>query len=266
MQTLLTEFFRDKSNLDLDRTMDYFSRSGTTYLDATLGWAMRSWPEVYDAFAANMPSWPPVSASYPTRIVGDEHSAVVFFTDAPGMFGPNEIRLAGAVDVRDGKIVRWVDYWDGRHFGVDGYRKLLVPDAPTDFGETRAGEAASEVAQRAVANLTAALRAGNPQVAVECFTVDAVFEDLPSHLQVIGHQSIGSFLAKAAKLLPYAGPHVEVRHVLSGGYEWTGPDGFGITGLELDDEGRISRLTAMWNGAHASPETLVELASAAVEY
>ena len=29
-----------------------------------------------------------------------------------------------AVDVRDGQIVRWVDYWDARHFGVDEARRL----------------------------------------------------------------------------------------------------------------------------------------------
>ncbi|GAA4538671.1 nuclear transport factor 2 family protein [Amycolatopsis samaneae] len=266
MHALLTEYFRDKSNLDLDRTMDYFSRAGTTYLDATLGWAMHSWQEVYDAFAQNMPNWPPVSASYPTRVIGDENSAIVFFTDAAGMFGPKEIRLAGAVDVRDGKIVRWVDYWDGRHFGVESFQKLRMPEAPTDYGEARAGVAASEAAQQTVTNLTSALRAGNPPAAVECFTPDAVYEDLPAHLQVIGQQSIGAFLTKAAKPLPYAGPDVEVRHVLSGGYEWTGPDGFGITALELDDEARISRLTSTWNGALVTPDTLLELAAAAIEY
>jgi hypothetical protein len=142
---LLATFFRDKSNADLDRTMSHFSRSNATYIDATLGWTMYSWQAVYDAFAQYMPTWPAGTKSYETRVVGDRNSMVVFFTDSAGMFGPNEIRLAGAVDVRGGKIVRWVDYWDGRHFGLGDYRKLRVPDAqyPTDFAESKTGEAAA---------------------------------------------------------------------------------------------------------------------------
>ena len=31
--------------------------------------------------------------------------------DTPELFG-GELRILAAVDFRDGKIVRWVDYWD----------------------------------------------------------------------------------------------------------------------------------------------------------
>jgi hypothetical protein len=264
---LLATFFRDKSNADLDRTMSHFSRSNATYIDATLGWTMYSWQAVYDAFAQYMPTWPAGTKSYETRVVGDRNSMVVFFTDSAGMFGPNEIRLAGAVDVRGGKIVRWVDYWDGRHFGLGDYRKLRVPDAqyPTDFAESKTGEAAAPAAWHAVASLTNALRARNHQAAVECFASDAVFEDLPSHIQVVGPKAIGHFLAAAGTQLPYAAPETRVRHVLTGGYEWVGPTTTGITALELDGHGKITRLTSMWDGARVSRDDLVSLAAAAVE-
>jgi hypothetical protein len=57
----------------------------------------------------------PSGLSYPTRISGDMHSAVVAFTDTPELFG-GEIRILAAIDFKDGKVVRWIDYWDGRSF------------------------------------------------------------------------------------------------------------------------------------------------------
>src|SRR3984957_2754694 len=45
----------------------------------------------------------------------DTHSALVAFTDTPELFGA-EIRILAAIDFKDGKVVRWIDYWDGRSF------------------------------------------------------------------------------------------------------------------------------------------------------
>lgn len=56
-----------------------------------------------------MPTWPAWAKSYPTRIIGDATSAVVFFTNTPGLFGPSEMRTIGVVNLQHGKIVRWVD-------------------------------------------------------------------------------------------------------------------------------------------------------------
>jgi thioredoxin reductase len=36
--------------------------------------------------------------------------------DTPELFG-GEIRALGVIDLEDGKITRWVDYWDAHAFG-----------------------------------------------------------------------------------------------------------------------------------------------------
>ena len=54
----------------------------------------------------------------------------------PELFG-GEMRLISSVDFQNGKIVRWVDYWDGRHFGSALTNSLRTPanQWPVDFGE-----------------------------------------------------------------------------------------------------------------------------------
>ncbi len=259
----LTRYFRDKSAADPDRTMAHFDRAGMTYIDASLGWVFPDWQSLHDLFAQYMPQWPAGAASYATRIIGDENSAMVHFTDTAGMFGASEIRVIGAVSFRRGKIVRWIDYWDGRHYGVDALDSARVPDDqfPRDFRE--AGEPVSGAMKQVVTGLTRALRTGGPTAGF--FAPDAVLEDLPSHIGVVGPRSIGSFLATAK--LPFIGPDVRVRHVSSGGYEWTTGGVFptGVTSIELDQWGGISRLSSMWNGARLSPEAMLDLAKAAVE-
>lgn len=244
--------------------MSYFSRSNVTYIDAALGWGFTSWQQLHDGFTQFMPGWPTGARSYATRIVGDERGAIVFFTDTPGMFGPGEIRAAGAVNVRNGKIVRWVDYWNGRNYGTAQFEKLKVPEEsfPADFGESRAGDA-SPLVKWAVRGLTDALRARDLRAVAGYLAEDIVFEDLPSHVVLVGKISVLRFLAKAN--LPYY--DARVRHVLNGGYEWTGegPVRRGITALELDKHGRISRLTTMWDGSRISRDTLITLAGAAIE-
>ena len=55
----------------------------------------------------------------------------------------------------NGKFVRWVDYWDGRHFGVSATESLRTPPAqfPDDFGESRVGESAAPAMTRIVGEL-----------------------------------------------------------------------------------------------------------------
>jgi hypothetical protein len=60
-----------------------------------------------EALAGWYPTWPKGSASYPTRILGDTTSAILIFTDTPGMFGSGQVRNYGAVNFgRDGTIGR----------------------------------------------------------------------------------------------------------------------------------------------------------------
>src|ERR1700736_1829150 len=113
----VNSLFRDKTARDVDRFMSHFSRNPLYYTDATLGWYISGWAALDAVFAQYMPTWPDTARSYATRIIGDENSAIVEFVDSPELFG-HEIRAIAAVDFRDGLIVREVDYWDGRHYGM----------------------------------------------------------------------------------------------------------------------------------------------------
>ncbi|MFI8205204.1 hypothetical protein [Streptomyces sp. NPDC085937] len=270
----LVRYFRRKSARDLEGTMAFFAQRSSTYIDATLGWQLASWDELYDFFATYMPTWPEDSASYPVRILGDTRSALVFFTDTAGLFGPSELRLAGAVDFERGLITRQVDYWDGRHFGLDNLASLQLPadQFPHDFRESTVGGSASAVMRRVVRHLAGALRQADGAAAAKLFAPDAVFEDVPSHISITGRASIEKYLKAASGLLPYAGARTAVRHVLGndvgGGYEFMAADGpvpRGIVGLELDSLQRISRLTALWDGSLVSDDALLSLAARAVE-
>lgn len=140
----LASYFEAKSGDDVDALMAHFLPESVTYVDATVGWAFRDWQTLYDKFAELLEAWPAEAVAYPTRIVGDFDSAVVFFTDSPEMFG-HELRAAGTVDFRDGRIVRWVDTWDGRSLTVEATEGMRVPEDvyPGEFAEAEVGENAS---------------------------------------------------------------------------------------------------------------------------
>lgn len=225
----------------LRATMSYFSRTQLTYIDAILGWHWYAWQDMRTALAGWYPTWPTNSRSYPTRLLGDTTSAILVFTDTPGMFGPGQVRNFGAVNSgRDGRIERWVDYWDARQFGVAGWQKEREPPAPwpTDFRQSTVGETAPPLMRHVATSLANALRAGDISAAMRLFSTDAVYEDVPAHLQITSRASIQTFLTKASPALPYIGADTGLRHVLGndtgGGYEWTADDSpvpRGITGL-----------------------------------
>src|SRR5882757_9675003 len=72
-----------------------------------------TWSSLKAVFAQFMPTWPPAIRSFPTKIIGDDRSAMVVFVDSPEMFG-HELRVIAPIDLRGREIVREVDYWDGR--------------------------------------------------------------------------------------------------------------------------------------------------------
>ncbi|MFF4253949.1 hypothetical protein ACFY1L_22365 [Streptomyces sp. NPDC001663] len=273
--TLVRNYLARKSEADPDGTMTFFSRNPVTYVDAVLGWSWYDWNSLRAALHQFMPNWPSDGRSYPTRILGDSSGAIVFFTDTEGLFGPSEIRAVGVVDFRHRKITRQIDYWDGRHFGVADAAKLKVSSDqfPADFGESTVGENAAPTMKNISSRLARALREGDGASAARLFAPGAVFEDVPAHVQITGPRSIGSYLTGAAGLLPYAGRGTSVRHIVGsavgGGYEWTASDGTvprGVTALELDEWGRITRLTAMWDGSLVEDSALVALAQQAIEH
>jgi hypothetical protein len=217
-----------------------------------------------------MPTWPDTARSYATRIIGDENSAIVEFTDSPELFG-HEIRAIAAVDFRDGLIVREVDYWDGRHFGIDAVNALRTPDAqfPATYGEQYIAERSSPALRRVVDRLCAALAAGDT---TGLFAEDAVFEDLALHAAFAGTLAIAAYVNRAYTRLPY-GVGSTVRRTLGsgrgGGYEWIG-NGFvgshGIIAIELDAADRITRFTATWDASRLDDAALATLLADTLEH
>jgi ketosteroid isomerase-like protein len=215
-------FFTAKTGKDIEATHAHFHPGKTVYFDATLGWALTANADVRNMWEQYMPRWPAGAKSYPTRILGDMTSAVVFVTDTPELFG-GEIRTISIADLEDGKIVRLVDYWDGRGFGAELAGSLRVPadSYPHDLGVSTVTSRPGPVAA-AARELTAAFAAGDADRAGELFSYDAVFEDMALRTQLRGQAAIVRYLRRALPALPYA--RASVRHVAGagqgGGYEW----------------------------------------------
>ncbi|HEV8579034.1 MAG TPA: hypothetical protein VGX68_08105 [Thermoanaerobaculia bacterium] len=250
-----TSFFTAKSRHDVAATMSHFSPQLVTYTDATLGWPLDGYDSLHALYSQFMPTWPAAGLSYPTRILGDTRSAVVAFTDTPELFG-GELRILGAVDFKDGKVVRWVDYWDGASFDSKLYHEIRNPEAkfPTDFKEGAINASASAAIRTISTQLQGAFAAGDAKTASRLFSYDAVYEDMALRTQVLGREGIERYLEHALPQAPF-GKGAKLRHVvgndLGGGFEWFGSPSAGvrggITALELNSKGEISRLTTVYD-------------------
>ncbi|TQS45110.1 nuclear transport factor 2 family protein [Cryptosporangium phraense] len=268
----LRSFFTAKSQHKVDATASHFNKQQAAYYDATLGWPAESYDAVRKIFADAMPNWPKEAKSYPTRIIGDTRSAVVLFTDTPELFG-GEVRAIGVLDFENGKITRWVDYWDSRNFGSEAAAKLRTPAAafPQSLGENKVSGHASAAVDRAARKLNDALSRKDAKAAAALFSDDATFEDMALRTNIQGRSAIGRYLQRALPDLPY-GPGATVRHVVGsnqgGGYEWKA-DGKavprGATALELDAQGKITRLTAVWDGSLLSDQVMSSLAARSID-
>jgi hypothetical protein len=209
-------FFTAKTSKDIEATHAHFHPAKTAYFDATLGWALASNAEVRKMWEQYMPGWPEGAKSYPTQILGDMTSAVLLVTDTPELFG-GEIRTITIADLEYGKIVRLVDYWDGRGFGAQLAASLRVPaDAyPHDLGASAVTSRPGPIAT-AAEQLTAALAAGDTGRAGGLFSYDAVFEDMALRTQLRGQAAITRYLRRALPSLPYA--RASIRHVAGAGH------------------------------------------------
>jgi hypothetical protein len=266
---LLQGVFTAKSRHDAAGFMSYFSTTHTVYIDACLGVAMSTWKDLNDFFTPFLASRPPDALSYPLRIVGDTHSVAVEFVDTPTFFG-QEIRALSTVTFDNhNKIIRWVDYWDGR--------SSLIPNTvpsnyPTDFGDTE--QNADPAVVKAAQALQAAFAAGNAAAAAALMSYDVLVEDLSAHTRIHGAIQAQRYYTRALGQLPY-GPGAALVHAegsrQGGGYEWSAaPDATpmrrGHTCIELNETGRISRLSAVYDSSlltYAAYQSLVGLAAEA---
>lgn len=243
-------FFTAKSLHKPDEMMMHFARDKVLYIDATSGGIWPSWEsldKVFHFFIAK----PPTALSYPWAIYGDRKSALVMFADTPELFG-RELRILGSVSFdNDGKIIRWMDYWDGRSSNV---KNTLKPTYPTAFNDD-VGNATGKIADVAKA-LSGALANGDVAAASAMFTPDAVFEDMALHAQILGKAAIARYLNRAIAKVPYGKGATEV-HVIGndqgGGYEWTPAASFpmrrGNLALALDGRGLISHFTVVYDSS-----------------
>lgn len=256
VQRLFASFLAAKSAANVDETMAFFSRTDITYWDATAGFEFPNWAALKAVYAQYMPKWGPAAHSYETNLLGDNTGAALFFTNTPEEFG-QEIRGISVVDIRQGKFVRWIDYWDGRHYGIAALQGFRSPPSkfPQDFGWSLPGEHASGRLKQTVSALAGSLGRGDYQGAAKLFDENGILEDLTLHTAVAGPQSIAGYLKRAVSGLPY-GDGARVRHIVGGNaggaYEWTnsrGPVPRGVSALELNPNGRIVRLSSIWDGS-----------------
>ncbi len=126
LENAFATFFETKTACDVEGTMAYFSPDLASYIDATLGWDFDSYDALKGAFEQYMPNWSPPARSYATGVLVQRASALVHMTDTPELFG-GELRILAAIDVAEGKIVRWVDYWDSSSFDDVLYAQFRTP-------------------------------------------------------------------------------------------------------------------------------------------
>ena len=253
-------------------TTDHFSEAHLTYIDAALGWPFYNKKGMTEIFEQFMPKWPATGLSYPTRISGDTHSALVAFTDTPELFG-GEIRILAAIDFKDGKVVRWVDYWDGRSFGAETAAKMRTPadKFPTNFDYDVASDGASPKIRDVAQKLAAAFASGDAAAADALFSNDAIYADRALRTLILGKLAIGKYLGRVLATAPF-GKGAKLAHVVGsdqgGGYEWTNADGpvkRGITAIDLNAAGQIERLTTTWDNGMMSDADLQALVLLSVE-
>lgn len=252
----LDSFFAAKNSHVVADTMAHFSPDVVTYTETILGWPLDGYETIEQTFTQHMPNWPATALSYPTRILGGTGSALIAFTDMPELFG-GELRLLGAIDFKDGKIVRWVDYWDSMIFDDDLYAQLKTPAEhfPTSFHEDEVPVTAAPEMVEVSTRLQALLAAGDAAGAAALFSYDVVVEDMALRMQLQGQSMAERYLAASLQAAPY-GVGSSLRHVVGGstggGFEWIAPDTSGVAGgisaLELDVAGLISRVTTVYDG------------------
>ncbi len=266
---LFRGFYTAKSLHDAKRLMSYFSKTNAYYIDASSGGIWPSWDALNNFFTPFFASGLPADAiSYPLRIVGDTSSAVVEFEDVPQLFG-RELRILGSVTFDSHrKIIRWIDYWDGRSSLTTNTIGASYPTEFRDY-ESNTDPGLASTARE----LQTAFGSGDVAAAMALMSFDVVHEDMAAHTRLRGQLQVQRYFTRALSKLPY-GPGAQLAHVAGGrqggGYEWTAaavasPMRRGHTCLELDRSGKITRLTAIYDSSLLSYAAYQSLAGLAAE-
>ena len=178
--------------------------------------------------------------------------------DTPELFG-GELRILAAIDFADGKIVRWVDYWDATTYPDNLYAQFRTPAEtfPTDLKD---GEVPTRADPELVDTCTALQQAfarSDSAAAHDLLHTDVVLVDMALRTQVIGRLETVAYLERVLDQVPY-GRSSTLRHVVGGasggGFEWTADDGVvGITGIERAG-GLVTGITSVYDSRRLAPE------------
>ena len=266
------DLFEAKSRHDVDGTMRFFAPDMLTYTDSTWGWPLDGYPALKGTFATYMPKWPATGLSYPVRVLGGPTSALVEFVDTKELFG-SELRVFGVVDMKGGKVVRWVDYWDSNTVptALDSQLRTPADKFPKNYKDDAVGNHASARIGGVAQRLQDALARGDASAASALFSSEAMLEDRTLRIQIVTRSAIERYLSRAATHVPYA-TGARIRHVVGGdkggGYEWTSTNAqvdHGVIALELDDAGLITRASVLYDGRGLAPADRSMLAALALE-
>ncbi|KAK7230038.1 hypothetical protein V2G26_002208 [Clonostachys chloroleuca] len=241
----LRYYFQAKSSHDADTWIKDFDISKIFYIDTVLGLHLSQ--ENFEIMARSVMA-----------------SAVMFFEDTPTMFG-TELRGISALDMENGKVIRQVDYWDGRRAALASGR-LPLDQYPSDFKESIVKRAPDPVIRDIVNRLHAALSTGDSSAVAQLLDVDAIWEDRTTRTILDGRLAIERYLSRASSTLPY-GAGMTIRHVVGsvqgGDYEWIcGPGAaarHGITALKLNEDRLITLISPLWDASYAGDDTMAAL-------
>ena len=267
--TLLQGYLQGKCDHDFPAMRRYLHPVTVTFGDAVGGWVHRTPAELDAAWGAQVPAWPVGARFYTTRVIGGDSGGAVFVVDTAEMIG-TEVRGIAVVDLQDGAIARWIDYWDSRPLGPERAAAVRTGPLPDELGEHTLAPRKPGRIHAISAALHDALCAADADRAGALFTPDAVLADLTLHSSVRGRAAIIAYLHRALPSLPY-GAGAVLRHAvggdLGGAYEWRcdGPAMVGVNALELDATGAISYFAAAWDGGLLDDVALVELAGLSIE-
>jgi ketosteroid isomerase-like protein len=272
LRATIERLLETKTSRDLEGTMSYFAPDMVGYIDATLGWDLAGHGALRAVFENCMPDWGPAARSYATEILAGTDSALVHMVDTPELFG-EELRILAAVDFVDGRVVRWVDYWDSSAYDTGLYDQFRARTdrTPAELRRTRVpSRADSRIATVATA-LQRALGAGDASAVASAMHPDVVLVDMALRTQVLGRVDVGRYLERVLATVPY-GRGSTLRRVVGGprggGFEWTaGAEAgrlAGISALELDPTGHVTRLTSVYDSRQIAPLTRSALVEASL--
>jgi hypothetical protein len=192
--------------------------------------------------------------------------------ESPELFG-EELRVLAAVDFVDGRVVRWVGYWDSSAYDTGLYDQFRGPNGsvPGELENSRVPSRADAPISDAAAALQAAFAAGDAAAATATMHPDVVLVDLALRTQVTGRAEVARYLDRVLPTIPY-GHGSRLRRVVGGprggGFEWTAsPDNgqlVGISALELDRDGATTRITSVYDGRQVAPLTITALLEASL--